>query len=233
MHSLTITKSNKLIEARYKLALEQQRLLLLCISQIDSQGAISDIPDTFKITASEYGQAFGLSTKNAYRQLEMAANGLYARDIELDNSKEKSRTHIRWVWKIKYHDGEGAASLSFSPDLKPYLAQLSSEFTSYQFSNICNLKSAYSIRLYELLMQFKTTKERILTLEKFRILLEIQDNQYPRFADIRRWVLQPAINELNTKTNLVIEWKPIKNGRKVNALLFNFKEDKQAKLPLE
>lgn len=228
--NLTVTKSNFLVEASYRLTLEEQRLLLTCIAQIKTN---EDIPNELTITVSEYANIFGIQSTHAYEQVKNAAHHLYERDMKLFDPSQKTNGRLRWVYKIKYHDGQAKVTLGFSPDIKPYLAQLKGQFTSYKLCIVANLKSIYSIRLYELLMQFKATKERMLTIEKFRGLLEIKENQYPRFADIRRWVLQPAVNELNIKTNLIIEWKALKQGRKINSLLFKFKENGQMKLELD
>ena len=55
---------------------------------------------------------------------------------------------------------------------------------------------------------------------------------YTRFADIHRKVIKPAVDELKAKSNLEIDWEPIKDGRKVKAIRFTFKESGQGKLDL-
>ncbi|MEM5316038.1 hypothetical protein [Paraburkholderia sp. JHI869] len=41
-----------------------------------------------------------------------------------------------------------------------------------------------------------------------------------------------AVNELNSKADLVISWKPVKLGRAVNSLEFQFIQHPQSRLDL-
>ncbi|WP_016680908.1 replication initiation protein, partial [Yersinia pestis] len=91
------------------------------------------------------------------------------------------------------------------------------------------LKRTYSIRIYELLMQFKSIGERIISVEDFRSMLGL-DEKYKEFPILNRAVIKPALKELNEKSDLTVFVESIKNGRKVVALRFTFKEDKQIKL---
>jgi plasmid replication initiation protein len=50
------------------------------------------------------------------------------------------------------------------------------------------------------------------------------------FKDCRVGVIEPAVKELREKDGWLIEWTPIKTGRKVTALRFEFKRDPQGAL---
>ena len=50
-NSLTVVKSNKVVEASYMLSLAEQRVLLCCIAQIDSTAALSE-NYRFEVTAA-------------------------------------------------------------------------------------------------------------------------------------------------------------------------------------
>lgn len=111
----------------------------------------------------------------------------------------------------------------------PYLTQLKGQFTRVVVKNVSSLTSTYSIRIYELLQQFRSTGDRTIALDDFRSILGISD-KYPLFKDLNKFLLKPAITELNEKSNLVVTVEPIKKSRSVVALRFRFKEDKQIKL---
>jgi plasmid replication initiation protein len=138
---------------------------------------------------------------------------------------------FHWVFHVKYYDGEGFVDLGFSPNVIPYLTLLSQRFTSYELQHITQLNSSYAIRLYELLKQFAQNGERVIPLEWFKERLELAD-QYPRFFDLKRRVIQPAVNEINAYTDLEVKWDTVRKGRKVMSLMFTFNETKQTKLPL-
>ena len=218
MNQHLVVKHNDLIEAGYKLTLEEQRLVLACISKIDSRPG-AEVPDLITITASEYSELFGLQMKHAYSQLKEATSNLYERDIRIKGKKKTER--MRWVYRVAYSDGKGMVSLKFSPDIKPYLSQLNGMFTRYQLAHVARLKSPYSIRLYELLSQWRSTGERVIELGELRSLLELED-KYEKFNDLKKRVIQPAINELNRQTDLDITFDTQREGRSIARLLFLF-----------
>lgn len=225
--NLTITKSNFLIEASYKLSLDEQRLILSCISKIDGR---REVPPEIVINATDYAETFGLDLRNAYAQMEAGTNALYERDIKLSDGTAK-KTRLRWVQKVTYHSGDGKVSLSFSDDVKGYIGLLKTRFTSYQFKQIAGLKSVYSIRLFELLQQWQSTGTRMVAVGWLRETLAIE-KKYPLFADFRKRVIEPAVAELNAKTNLHVSYQTEKKGRQITGILFLFTEDAQGKLPI-
>jgi len=221
---LVITKHNSLIEASYKLTLNEQRLVLLCIARLDARKPLPK-NNLFTITAKEFSKTFGIEEKHAYEALNEAANILYERDIRTYDGKYRER--FRWICGIKYHDNEGKVTLSFSTWITPYLTMLHERFASYKLKQIAGLKSIYSIRLLEFLTQFKATGKLLIELDRFKDRLDLK-NEYKRFFDLKKRVIEPAVKELKEKSNLFIDWKPIKIGRVIKQLEFIFSENKKS-----
>lgn len=218
---LVAYKSNSLIEASYKLTLQEQRLLLMCIGKINP---IAENPErTFQITANEFYMSFpDMGRKHAERHLKDAVDKLWDRSIIIywKNNKEE----IRWIQrKAKYFDGEGKMEISFSDYIIPYLTQLHDQFTKIIVKNVSNLKSTYSIRIYELLMQFKTVGDRLIKINDFRSMLGL-DDKYNDFKILNRAVIKSSVKELNAKSDINVSVDLIKQGRKVVALHFHFDE---------
>jgi plasmid replication initiation protein len=228
INDLKVTKANDLVEASYKLTLNEQRLLLMAIAHIDSRKPLIK-KYYFRISALDFAETFGLEKHTAYVGLEDAANRLLERIVQTYNRKSQVRERFHWVFHVKYYDGEGFVDLGFSPNVIPYLTLLSQRFTSYELQHITRLNSSYAIRLYELLKQFVQTGERVIPLERFKERLELAD-LYPRFFDLKRRVIQPAVNEINAYTDLEVKWDTVRKGRKVMSLMFTFNETKQTKL---
>lgn len=220
MVNLIVTKSNHLIEAGYKLSLNEQRLILSAITQLDGRKPIPKDND-FTITAAEFSRAFDIPLKQAYETLEDAASRLYERDIKTYDREAKTRGRFRWVDCVKYWDGEAKVTLSFSRHIVPYLTLLHQQFTSYELKQISQLKTAYAIRFYELLVQFIKTGERHINLNKLRELLELK-TEYPRFYDFKKRIIAPSMAEINATTNLAVEWDVVKKGRTITGLFFVF-----------
>lgn len=223
MSNTIVTKSNYLVEAGYKLSLNEQRLILSAITQLDGRKPIPKDND-FIITAIEFSEAFGIPIKQAYETLDDAASRLYERDIKTYDREAKTRGRFRWVDSVKYWDGEAKVTLSFSRWIIPYLTLLHQQFTSYELKQISQLNTAYAIRFYELLVQFIKTGERYVTLERLREMLELKD-QYPRFYDLKKYVINPSMIDINATTNLRVEWDVMKKGRIITGLIFVFQDN--------
>ncbi len=231
-NSPSVTKANSLIEASYRLSLDEQRLVLACISKINPLSPSGRTNKPIRITADEYAELFNLDRRSAYKQLKAALNNLWNREIIINQPNGKKITH-RWLPdKIEYPDGEGKVEMCFNPSILPYLSDISDNFKSYKIKQVANLRSAYTIRIYELLNQYLDTGWREVSLNRLREMLQVGD-KYKRFTDIRQWVLEPAQKEMEDKTNIVFTWEALKTGRKVTAIRFKIKEQEQMKLALQ
>jgi plasmid replication initiation protein len=215
---LVITRHNSLIEGSYKLNLDEQRLLYLCITRLDPRKPLPK-DNSFTITAKEFAETFSIDEKNVYQQIEEASKSLSERWLRTNDARY--REQFRWVFGVRYHDDEGRVTLGFSPWVIPYLTCLKEQFTSLRLSQVANLKSVYSIRLLEFLMQFKATGKFLIELDRFKDRLELK-NEYKRFFDLKKRVIEPAVKELKEKSNLTINWKAIKSGKTIKQLEFVF-----------
>lgn len=215
-----IRKSNWLIGASYKLTLNEQRLILAAISKIpfdDPQTANKRVT----ITAKEMLSCFpDIGENHVYEEMEKATESLFNRWIRLEDPEQIEK--IRWIGaKISYKKGEGRVGFSFSTEVLPYLQQLKKQFTRYTLGDISNFKSVYSIRLYEMLMQFQDTTIIIISLDKLKEKFGISE-KYLVFKDFRRCVLEPSINELNEKSHFNVTYKGVREGRSIQNLEFFF-----------
>lgn len=229
--SLTVSKSNTLIDASYHLTLNEQRLILACIAQIDSRKGRLPRDNVFTLYAEEFAGIFGITVDQAYESLHDASESLYERDIRtLEGGRHKTR--FRWVYYVQYRDGEGCVKLGFSPNVGPHLVGLRKRFTSYQLQALASVRTAYAIRLFEMLMQFQDTGLLRISVADFKERLRLE-GKYPRFSDLKRRVIDPSVKELRERSNLLLEWSAIRKGRAVATLEFRFNEDPQGRLDLE
>ncbi len=199
MNNLSVTKSNYLIDASYKLNTQAQKLVLACLAKVDSR---DEIPKEITITAQEFSDLTGINIKNAYRELYKASDALWNAEITI--TEDTTKTRLRWVQKdVQKLQGSGAVTITWSEEVLKYISQLKSRFTTYKLRNIAELQSGHSIRLYELLMKFNSTGERVIYLEDFKSSLGISD-KYSGFKILNRDVIKPSINELNQRSDLTI-----------------------------
>lgn len=220
-----VRKSNQLIEARYRLTLGEQRLILHLCSLIHSSD--KDFK-SYEIRVKDFAKMFALEKRNnIYKAVENAAKELAGK--RLDISRDGKEIYVSWLSYVEYVEGSGIVKVEFHRSLKPYLLQLQEygNFTKYQVNHVVSFKSQYSIRLYELLKQKAFTAEkrkfsRCFEIESFRSILGIAVNEYEVFSNLRRKVIEPAIEEVSEYTDLEItDVHYGKTGRKVTDITFD------------
>lgn len=236
-----IVMSNALTRAGHGLTLGEKRLIFCAISTLDSRRVLKfgESP-TSRVTAAEYALVAQCEPSAAYEALQTAAKNLYNRSItfyvQAKNRKGRSVgesiTHMRWVGRATYKKAEGWVELAWWHEVLPHLTGLQKEFTKYQLRQTHALRSVYSWKLLELLMKFEKTGWAQYTIEDFSTAMEATPKQRENFAAIRRKIIEPAVKELQEKDGWLIQWHPIKTGRKVSALRFDFMRNPQASLPL-
>jgi plasmid replication initiation protein len=234
-HNLTVYKSNKVIEAGYKLSLNEQRLILSCIAKVKSSKPLS-ATERFEVTAKEFSAQFGISLDKSYQTLKEVSEQLFERYVMIDNPDPTDQTlkytKTRWISAINYHPDAGKVSLLFAPLLIPYLSELSGSFTFYQLENIGAMSSIYAIRLYELLMQWKTTGKREIEIDWLKKQFALED-KYTSIKDLKKYVIDPAVSDINDHSNFNVTWTQRKTGRRVMHLTFQFGEKAPAKAKLK
>jgi plasmid replication initiation protein len=217
-----VRKSNELIEARYRLSVEEQRLILLLASVIKPE---DEDFKSYEIRVQDFARMFGLEKrKGIYTEVEEASKRLTGRSIEL--SSDGVKKYASWLSYVEYVEGSGVIKVEFHKSLKPYLLQLNKSFTQYQLNHVINFKSSYTIRLYELLKMeaFKAKNnqfERCFTIEEYRDYLGIEKKSYAIFSDLRKWIIEPTVREVSDYTDLnIFETRYTKTGRKITGLCF-------------
>ena len=233
-----VVKSNSLIEASYRLNLNEQRLILACVSQIRRDEPITD-KVMYSISAAEFARACCIDIKTSYRELKATALTLKRREIritqETNSRASRKKTLIAgWVQSIEYSEGDGLVSLRFNHDILPYLTELNQCFTSYKLKNVVHMSSSYGVRFYELLMQWKDLKKREVSIEWLREILFL-NNKYSAIKDLKKYVLEPAIRDLNKNSDLWVKWEQKKTGRKITHFIFRFglKDEKKLRKKID
>lgn len=226
---LHVNTSNALTRAAQGLSLAEKRVVCACLAKLDSVKLDSGRYKC-KLTAAEFAETFDVSLDTAYEQLMDTGKKLMKRTARTVEQTPRGKKERIWVWVsgVVYHHGEGWVELGFSHEMTPHLVVLRGQFTSYQLKHASALRSVYSWRLLELLMQFKKTGLLRITVEDFSHAMEAPPSYRANFKELRQRVIEPAIKELTTKDNLVIEWKGTKRGgRKITGLEFTFEANPQ------
>ena len=222
-NDLTVVKANSLIEASYRLTLDEMRLLALTIGTMNPK---SD-QQVFEFSVSEFVNQFPeVNADRAYTQIKSAIERISERWVKTED--ERHVTKFRWVSSQTYFKKEGRFKIALTNEIMPYLTQLKGQFTQYQLNHISGFSSVHAIRLYELFTQYKRLGDRYISVEDLKKWLQLED-KYDRYNNLNQRVLTPALSEINEKSDLFVEYEPIKKGRKVTGIEFSITYEKPVK----
>ena len=230
-----VVKTNLLNTALQKLSLVEIRIIQLAIIDARESGKGLNTVTPLKIKASRYAEAFNTGNSNAYRQMKEAEATLFERQftITVDGKPRKSR----WLQDVVYLDNEGAIELVFTRTVVEGISRIDGAvdfFTSYLLSQTAALNSPYSVRLYELLAQWRTAK-KIPTFEtgKLKEQLGVDLEDYTRMYDFKKRVLDYAKKEITDKTDLTVTYDQVKQGKTIVGFDFSVKVKDEPKKPKE
>ncbi|MED0661390.1 replication initiation protein [Geobacillus thermodenitrificans] len=213
-----VTKSNVLIEANYKLSTLEQKIILYLISQIHKD---DDDFKMYRLPIQEFSELLGYRGSPKYTELREITKNLMRKVLEIREGQKLKQ--MSWVSYVEYDGNSGYVSLSFDPRLKPYLLQLKREFTTYRLKNVMELKSSYSIRMYELLKRWQYVGGFEIRLDELRMMVGA-GNKYREYHNFKKRVLNPAQQEISGKTDIMFSYEEIREKRKVVSIRFHIKE---------
>ena len=226
-----VVKDNALINASYNLDLVEQRLILLAIVEARESGKGINANDPLTVHAESYINQFGVHRNTAYQALKDACNDLFARQFSYQKINERGNIEnyrSRWVSEIGYVDNEAVVKLIFAPAIVPLITRLEEHFTKYELQQVSNLSSAYAVRLYELLIAWRSTGSTpIIELSDFRQRIGVLDTEYKRMERFKTSVLELAIKQINEHTDITVKYEQHKRGRSISGFSFNFKQKKK------
>jgi plasmid replication initiation protein len=221
-----VAQHNALVNARFSFVPLQMRLFLALLSRI----RFDDVE--FKehvIPVSEL--VFERHGGSAYQQIDEMCDDItsFKLYIELlDDTTRKRRRRPKYDYiplmaKAGY-DGElGGVVAAFNPLIMPYLLQLreSGNFTLADLDELRKLKSPSSVRIYWLLKEYADFGQRTITTEQLRFMLDIAENEYPRFSNFKARVLDRARIEL-ARTDMPFTFKLERQNQLVQRIKFLF-----------
>lgn len=222
-----VVKGNELIQRnRFELSLpEQKTVAFICsmIKPIEALDRAKGVPFQleYEFNIRDYCKVCGIDYDNGknYADVKATLKRLSDRSMWLDDGN--GEVLVRWLAKVRTNKKSGKALVELDRDLVPFLFDLGQKFTQYQLYNILAMKSAFSVRIYELMKSYAFQKSKTFDLDELKRLLMVADvKSYDRFPSFRQKVLEKAQEEINELTDLNIYFEPITKGRKVVKIKF-------------
>lgn len=238
----TIKRANTLNESHYRLKEVTQRVLALAIEQaqeikqLTGKDLIQAGTKTI-VVADYYAKIYGVDRDTAYTALKVAMDDLYQAEYhwkELDQDGNINEYRTRFVSHIGYLGGQGAVEFVLTEQARTHILNLTKNFTWYEIRQLSRL-GKYSIRLYELLCQYRSTGRLIIKLDELRHRLGLLPDDYTDMSNFKRKVLVFAIDEILKFTDIEkLEYEQQKQGRTIVGFDFSFKfKQKEKPKPLD
>ena len=226
-----IVKDNALINASYSLELTEQRIILLAILKARENKTPHN--QELIVTAQSYITAFNVHRNTAYKTLKTACDNLFDRRFSYQRYSDKGKVEqvkSRWVQSVVYAESDSYIKIKFADEVLPLITMLEKHFTSYELQQVASLKSIHAIRLYELLIQYRTVGKLEISLSDLRLKLGIADGKYPTMNNFKARVLDVGIQQINEHSDITAKYEQVKQGRTITGFKFSFRQkEKQSK----
>lgn len=215
-----VVKANKFIQqSRYNLTMQQQRILLYLIAQI--QPDQTEFQET-ELSIIDFCELCGIGGKN-YADIKAAVKSLA--DCSFWMEYEDKSKLVRWIASYPapvVEKNSGIIRLKLSDSLRDYLLQLRERFTVYELQWVLAFRHRYSIRLYEYVCSrhYDGMKPYTFAVPVDELMAIMGATAYKRFADFHCKCLAPSVAEIDTMTDKSLSYELKKRGKTVTAIQF-------------
>ncbi len=227
-----VVKANELVQkSRFELSLLEQKTVAYICSLIKPSFVNKGVYNLhfqldYEFDIKEYCKVCGIdynAGKN-YADIKAVLKKLRDRSMWL-TLPDGSESTVAWLNKVNVSKRSGIVKIRIDEDLAPYLFNLGKRFTQYQLSNILAMRSAFAIRIYELMKSYSFQAVKIFDINELKHILMVDNiKSYSRYPDFRRKVLEQAQKEINELSDIDMSFEPITKGRKVVKIKFSIKE---------
>ncbi len=227
-----VVKSNALVEAMTDMGLQEMRFLAFAASQLPRDLPPEMVgPYDMEIDVQTLARTFEIEEKSAYREIKALADRLMRKIIQFDDD-DGCEVAVGLISRRKYHRGEGRLWFRFDEAILPHLMGLTERFTAYRIKDVYQFSRPATWRVYELLKQFKEIGKREIDVEDLRWKLGLV-GKYAVVGNLKARVIDPAIEEINGTSDLLVGYDQKKRGRRVTGFIFVIRDNLSTKTPRE
>lgn len=221
MEDRNLLQHNVITEAKYDMTSLEINLFMSLIGNVSPKDPETH---TYKVYLSDL-ELLSSKRYNAI-EVEQACEDLQGRTATVWTGKNFKK--YNFVIDSEYSHENRTVKLSMHPDIRHWFINLKNNFTIFQLSYILKLKSKYSKRIYQMVCQYRNRgklelevmemKERLGLITKTRGG-KIKD-PYPNIAKFRDRVLEVAVKEINSTTDIKVSYENVKTGKKITHISF-------------
>jgi len=237
-YSMATLKKNHLIQKRNVLneirsnnmTLQELRFFSIYLSKINK-----DKPDetrTVRFPMTDFQAIMELSSRIKIDYMKSVTANLLRQIVSVRDEQTGGYSQFQLFkgCEVNQDDsGEWYVEIDAHDKALPLMFEFKNKYFSYQLWNALRLRSSNQLRMYEILKQYETAGERILSVDDLRSLIGIEKNEYPRFGDFKTYVLSVCQKALAEYTDIKFTYEPHgKKGKggKVLSLKFTIEKNK-------
>lgn len=215
-----IAKANELIQnAINNYNLTELKAFCYILSKVKPT---DEIGQKYRFKINEFCEVCGLNTNDGrtIQRVKKALKGLSDKSFwrVCENGDEELCRAIEWITLKK---GSTSFEVELHKSMAPYVLSLQGQYTQYSLLGVVPMRSAYSVKLYELLKSYAGLHRKEFEVEDLKIRLQAP---YKEYYDLKRKAIEVAIREINQYTDIEVTWEPIKSGRSVVKIRFEIKK---------
>lgn len=218
VHIANVISEKMRTDQNMSLTLTQKKLIFYLISLIqetdtDLNRTCISFSDFFKLTGVEYSGGYK-------ERLEKQLINFCSKCFWLPVPNKNMKTVCRWLDECVIDYDNGMIYLKLSETLKPYFLELSKKArTIFQLGFVLQFKYRYTPDVYLFVSRCKNLNAPyLLPIEE--AYQRFGEGKYKNLTDLKRFVLDNAINEINEKSELTVQVDCIKNKRKTTHICF-------------
>lgn len=229
-----VEKRNILNEIRYNdMTLQELRFFSIYLSKIHSRDLNTRV---VRFSMEDFRKIMGL-TKLHINQIKITAYSLLSKVVDVPNENGGFEA-FQLFKKFKVNqdkEGKWYVEIDAHDDALPLMFNFKDQYFKYQLWNVLNLRSINQMRIYEILKQYEKIGERIIEVQELRELIGLNNEEYKRYNDFKRCVLDISKRALEENTDIKFNYETygVKGkGGKVLRLKFIISKNEKYKNPL-
>lgn len=212
-----LIKASGAIAVSHKLTLIQQKIWNALLHK-----AYPDLgkQDVYKISEKDILAHFPYETRNT-EHLKECLDAITLTKVTFNIlGKDKSNHWGVFTMMAQAELKNGVCTFAYAPILRDLL----NNPAIYSKINILiqqRFSSRYTLFLYELCLDYIGVHQTPwIELLKFREIMGVEDHEYPRYNNLSLKIIQPAIKEINSKSDIWIKFEPKRANRKISHVKF-------------
>lgn len=220
-----VEKRNVLNEMRSNsMTLQEVRFLSIYLSKINARD-MSTRKVVFKL--EEFSKIMELGRINK-RYLKSTFSGILQKVVSIpDGNGGMYAFQLFKQCHLYKEEDEWFVEIDAHDMALPLMFEFKERYFTYELWNVLKLKSNNQLRMYELLKQYEKIGKRTVKIEELKLLLGLQKEEYPVWQNFKVRVLESCKAALLECTDICFEYKTIKKGRKVSAVIFTITENEE------